>query len=77
MLPNFLKIKEEPAYVRDTGSNAIIATDLQEKRKYLETQKTQSNIAKIEGMGQKIASLEEKMDDLKRMLETLINKSVG
>jgi hypothetical protein len=73
--PNFLLVENEPGLVRDTKSNAIIATSLEEKRAFIERQKRELNISRISDFNDRIVKLENNMEDIKYMLQTLINKS--
>jgi porphobilinogen deaminase len=71
--PNFLLVENEPGLVRDTSSNAIIATSLEEKRAFIERQKRELNISRIGDLNSRIEKLENNMEDIKSMLQTLIN----
>ena len=71
--PNFLLVENEPGLVRDTKSNAIIATSLEEKRAFIERQKRELNISRIGDLNSRIEKLENNMEDIKFMLQTLIN----
>jgi hypothetical protein len=73
--PEYLKVQGELGLVRDTGSNAILATDLSEKRAFAERQKRELNISRIGDMNQRIEKLENSVDDIKTMLQILINNS--
>jgi hypothetical protein len=70
-----LLVENEPGLVRDTKSNAIIATSLEEKRAFIERQKRELNISRISDFNDRIVKLENNMEDIKYMLQTLINKS--
>jgi predicted transcriptional regulator len=71
--PKFLKVQDEPGLVRDTKNNAILANNLQEKKKYLELQKKELNISRIGEMNERIEKLENGVNEIKDMLKTLIN----
>lgn len=73
--PQYLKVENEPGLVRDTKSNAILATNLEEKRAFYARQKRELNIARIDEMTSRIENLESNMQDIKSMLQTLINNS--
>lgn len=71
--PQFLKVEGEAGLVRDTASNAILATNLAEKRAYIERQKREINISKIDQMDRRIENLESNVTNIKEMVEKLIN----
>ena len=73
--PQFLKVEEDPNFVRDTSTNAILANNLKEKKAFIENQKREQNISKISEMHQRIEKLENNIDDIKDMLKSLINNS--
>jgi hypothetical protein len=73
--PKFLTVQENKNLVRDTSSNAILANNLKSKKDFLDAQKREQNISKIECMNDRIEKLEKGMDDIKDMLKTLINNS--
>lgn len=73
--PEYLKVQGETGLVRDTGSNAILATNLAEKRAFVERQKRELNISRIGEMNDKIEKLENSVDEIKMMLQMLINNS--
>lgn len=73
--PKYIKVKDDPGFVRDTYNNAIVATDLSEKKAYLEAQKRELNISRVGDMHERIEKLENNMDEIKNMLKTLINNS--
>lgn len=73
--PEYLKVQGEAGLVRDTGSNAILATNLAEKRAFVERQKRELNISRIGEMNDKIEKLENSVDEIKMMLQMLINNS--
>jgi prefoldin subunit 5 len=73
--PQYLKVENEPGLVRDTGSNAILASSINEKRAFIERQKRELNISRISDLNDRIVKLENNMEDIKSMLQTLINKS--
>jgi 16S rRNA G527 N7-methylase RsmG len=71
--PDFLPVENEPGLVRDTASNAIIATSLSQKRAFIERQKRELNISKIETMNHRIENLETNVTEIKDMLQKVIN----
>ena len=73
--PKYLKVQNEPGLVRDTGSNAIVATSLAQKKAFLESQKRELNISRISDMHERIEKLENNVNDIKDMLKILINNS--
>lgn len=73
--PKFLKVEEDLNFVRDTGSNAILATNLKEKKAFLEKQKQQQNISKIGDMNNRIENLENNIQEIKDLLKMLINNN--
>lgn len=75
MKPQYLKVENEPGLIRDTKSNAILATSLEEKRAFYTRQKRELNISRIDDMSARIENLENNMQDIKSMLQTLINNS--
>lgn len=75
IIPPFLKVENEPGLVRDTKSNALLATNLEEKRAFYSRQKRELNISRIDDMSARIENLENNMQDIKSMLQTLINNS--
>jgi hypothetical protein len=75
--PKLLKVENEPGLVRDTSSNAILATSLDQKRAHIESQKREANISRIGEMNCKIEKLEKSLGDIKSMLEKLINNNVS
>jgi hypothetical protein len=62
--PKFLKVQDEPGLVRDTKNNAILANNLQEKKKYLELQKKELNISRIGEMNERIEKLENGVNEI-------------
>lgn len=75
IIPPLLPVENEPGLVRDTKSNAILATSLSEKRAFIERQKRELNISRIDDMNSRIENLENNMQDIKSMLQILINSS--
>ena len=73
--PKYIKVQDDPGFVRDTYNNAIIATDLSEKKAYLEAQKRELNISRIGEMNDRIEKLENNIDEIKMLLLTLINNN--
>lgn len=74
-VPQLLKVENEPGLVRDTSSNAILATNVAQKKAFLEAQKREINISRIGEMNNRIDNLEKNIDTIKSMLEALINNS--
>lgn len=74
-LPQLLKVENEPGLVRDTTSNAILASSMSEKRAFQEAQIRELNISRIGELNDRVQNLENNMQDIKSMLQTLINNS--
>lgn len=74
-LPQLLKVENEPGLVRDTASNAILASSMSEKRAFQEAQKRELNISRIGELNDRVENLENNVNDIKTMLQQLINNS--
>jgi hypothetical protein len=73
--PQFLKVEEDPNFVRDTATNAILANNLKEKKAFIDNQKREQNISKITNINERVEKLEKGVEDIKDMLKLLINNS--
>lgn len=73
--PKFLIVREDTNFVRDTSTNAILANNIKDKKAFIENQKREHNISKISEMNNRIEKLENNIDQIKTMLESLINNS--
>ena len=73
--PQLLKVENEPGLVRDTASNAILATNIAQKKAFLEAQKREINISRIGELNDRVENLENNVNDIKTMLQQLINNS--
>lgn len=74
ILPDYMKVKDEPNLVRDVQTNALLATSVKEKRDFIERQKRELNIRQLDTTVQRIDRLENDVADIKSMLKDLINK---
>jgi hypothetical protein len=77
-----LPVQDEKGLVRDTNSNAILATDLSEKQKFIIEQKNKKNLNNLEAHIQNVNKLtnemyvmKEEISEIKTLLKVLINKS--
>lgn len=73
--PQLLKVENEPGLVRDTASNAILATNIAQKKAFLEAQKREINISRIGELNDRVENLENNINDIKTMLQQLINNN--
>ena len=73
--PKYLKVQEDTNFVRDTASNAIVASNLKAKKDFIENQKREQNISKITNINERVEKLEKGVEDIKDMLKLLINNS--
>ena len=73
--PTFLTVEEDPSFVRDTSSNAILASNLEEKRKFLENQRRkQEENNKVGNLESRVLAIESGMNDIKNLLNSMLNK---
>ena len=73
MKPPYMKVQGEVGLVRDSASNAVLASDLNVKKRFIEEQKRELNIANAGKIGERVEKLEKDIDSIKNMLETLLN----
>lgn len=80
--PRYIHVQDEKGLVRDTNSNAILATDLSEKQKFIIEQKNKKNLNNLEAHIQNVNKLtnemcvmKEEISEIKTLLKVLINKS--
>ena len=67
----YIKVKDEPFLVRDPTNNAILATDIKAKQKFLEDQKKQQM---MENLPKKMEEIEKNMANIQNLLNLLINR---
>lgn len=70
--PPFLKVKDVPGLVRDTSSNAILSTDLDAKRKYLEEQKRELNLRKVGDINNRVDHLEDRLGKMENIMSEIL-----
>jgi hypothetical protein len=74
-MENILHVEGNPSLIRDMGSNAIINTNESEYETYMKNRSTMiSRVTQIQSQDEKINKLESDINDIKSMLQLLINK---
>jgi len=74
-MENILHVEGNPSLVRDVFSNAIVNTNESEYQTYLRNKNIMtSRVNQIENQNEKINKLENDINDIKSMLQLLINK---
>lgn len=68
----YIKVKDEPTLVRDPTNNAILATDIGAKKRFLEDQRKK---AELDSIPARIENLENDIKTIKDLLIRFINKS--
>jgi hypothetical protein len=71
----FVNVEGNPSLVRDLGSNAIVNTNKSEFETYLKNRDIMlGRVNQIQSQNEKINKLENDINDIKFMLQQLINK---
>lgn len=74
-MENILHVEGNPSLVRDVFSNAIVNTNESEYQTYLKNKNIMmSRVNQIDTQNEKINKLENDINDIKFMLQLLINK---
>jgi len=74
-MENMLHVEGNPSLVRDLGSNAIVNTNRSEYETYLRNKDIMlGRVNQIQVQNEKINRLEHDINDIKTMLQQLINK---
>jgi hypothetical protein len=74
-METILHVEGNPSLVRDMSSNAIVNTNESEYQTYLRNKEIMtSRVNKIQTQDEKINRLENDINDIKTMLQLLINK---
>jgi len=74
-MENILQVEGNPSLVRDLASNAIINTNISEFETYLRNRDIMSaRVNQLQTQNEKINRLENDINDIKTMLQLLINK---
>lgn len=68
----YIKVKDEPTLVRDPTNNAILATDIGAKKRFLEDQRKK---VELDSIPARIENLENDIKTIKDLLIRFINKS--
>jgi len=73
---NYSKVKEDEHLIRDNDSNALINTNLNEYRNYIELKKVKEKENKrIERIESEINSLKNDLSEIKNLLRSFVNES--
>jgi hypothetical protein len=74
-MENILHVEGNPSLVRDLGSNAIVNTNKSEFETYLRNRDIMlGRVNQVQVQNEKINKLENDINDIKSMLQQLINK---
>jgi hypothetical protein len=74
-MENILHVEGNPSLVRDMGSNAIVNANQSEYEAYMRNRATMmTRVNQIQSQDEKINRLENDINDIKTMLQLLINK---
>ena len=74
-MENILHVEGNPSLVRDMGSNAIVNANQSEYEAYMRNRATMmTRVNQIQSQEEKINRLENDINDIKTMLQLLINK---
>ena len=74
-MENILHVEGNPSLIRDMGSNAIVNTNESEYETYMRNRATMmGRVNQIQTQDEKINKLENDINDIKTMLQQLINK---
>jgi hypothetical protein len=72
---NYVNVEGNPSLVRDLGSNAIVNTNRSEFETYLRNRDIMlGRVNQVQVQNEKINKLENDINDIKTMLQQLINK---
>jgi len=72
---NYVNVEGNPSLVRDLGSNAIVNTNRSEFETYLKNRDIMlGRVNQVQVQNEKINKLENDINDIKTMLQQLINK---
>jgi len=73
---NYSKVKEDEHLIRDNDSNALINTNLNEYRNYIELKKVkEKENMRIEKIESEINSLKNDLSEIKNLLRSFVNES--
>ena len=73
---NYSKVKEDEHLIRDNDSNALINTNLNEYRNYIELKKVkEKENMRIERIESEINSLKNDLSEIKNLLRSFVNES--
>ena len=74
-MENILHVEGNPSLIRDMGSNAIVNANQSEYEAYMRNRATMmTRVNQIQSQDEKINRLENDINDIKTMLQLLINK---
>lgn len=74
-MENILHVEGNPSLIRDMGSNAIVNANQSEYEAYMRNRATMmTRVNQIQSQEEKINRLENDINDIKTMLQLLINK---
>ena len=74
-MENIVHVEGNPSLIRDMGSNAIVNANQSEYEAYMRNRATMmSRVNQIQSQDEKINRLENDINDIKTMLQLLINK---
>ncbi len=72
--PDLAKVKDCPGLIRDTHSGALLAHDLEEKRKFIEKRNASlRTVAENQQLREEVNSVKKELAEIKDLLKLVIN----
>lgn len=75
IIPKYIQVQDEPGLIRDTSSNAILASDLNQKKNFIKNQQKEKMINQLSEYYVKTDNMEKDIKEIKDMLKVLLNNS--
>ena len=74
---DYIKVKDKNYLLRDSHSNAIVNSDYENYRKYIDTYKIKKDeLNKIKSLEKDVSSLKEDIGEIKSLLKNIIDNKL-